>query len=310
MAKEALVAEGLTKSYGVIRALEGLNLKIISGESVGLLGPNGAGKTTTMKIFTNIIKPTSGSAYVNGYDAIKESTKALGNLGAMVEVPEFYPYLTPVEALSYFGRLRGISRSDLPSVIKKLLDRVKMLEWANVRIGKFSKGMKQRLAIAQTLLHDPPILMLDEPSLGLDPRGMTEVRNLVNELKKEKTIFMASHLLFEVSETCEKVALIDRGKLLAFDSVQKLERVFASQRIQVEVLKPLEASEIKAIESTEEVKKVTASGNIVFIDFKGDKETQAKILEALMQMNIRVASFRPALGSLEEVYMRVVKGGD
>jgi ABC-2 type transport system ATP-binding protein len=185
-----------------------------------------------------------------------------------------------------------------------------MLEWANVRIGKFSKGMKQRLAIAQTLLHDPPILMLDEPSLGLDPRGMTEVRNLVNELKREKTIFMASHLLFEVSETCEKVALIDRGKLLAFDYVQKLEKVFASQKIQVEVLKPLEPSEVEAIESTEGVNKVAASGYIVFIDFKGDKETQAKILQALIEMNIKVASFRPALGSLEEVYMRVVKGGE
>jgi ABC-2 type transport system ATP-binding protein len=310
VAKEALVAEGLTKSYGIIRALEDLNLKINSGESVGLLGPNGAGKTTTMKIFTNIIKPTRGTAYVNGYDAIKESTKALKNVGAIVEVPEFYSFLTPVEALSYFGRLRGLSKSDLPGIVKKLLDRVKMLEWANVRIGKFSKGMKQRLAIAQTLLHDPPILMLDEPSLGLDPRGMTEVRNLVNELKREKTIFMASHLLFEVSETCEKVALIDRGKLLAFDYVQKLEKVFASQKIQVEVLKPLEPSEVEAIESTEGVNKVAASGYIVFIDFKGDKETQAKILQALIEMNIKVATFRPALGSLEEVYMRVVKGGE
>ena len=310
MAKEALVADGLTKSYGIIRALEGLNLKINGGESVGLLGPNGAGKTTTMKIFTNIIKPTSGAAYVNGYDATKESTNALKSLGAIVEVPEFYSFLTPVEALSYFGRLRGLSSSDLPSIIKRLLDKVKMLEWANVRIGKFSKGMKQRLAIAQTLLHDPPILMLDEPSLGLDPRGMTEVRSLINELKKEKTIFMASHLLFEVSETCEKVALIDRGKLLAFDYVQKLEKVFASQRIQVEVLKPLEQSEIVAMEKTEGVKKVAASGNIVFIDFKGDKETQASILQALVEMNVKVASFRPALGSLEEVYMRLIKGGE
>ena len=310
MAKEALVADGLTKSYGIIRALEGLNLKINGGESVGLLGPNGAGKTTTMKIFTNIIKPTSGTAYVNGYDATKESTNALKSLGAIVEVPEFYSFLTPVEALSYFGRLRGLSSSDLPSIIKRLLDKVKMLEWANVRIGKFSKGMKQRLAIAQTLLHDPPILMLDEPSLGLDPRGMTEVRSLINELKKEKTIFMASHLLFEVSETCEKVALIDRGKLLAFDYVQKLEKVFASQRIQVEVLKPLEQSEIVAMEKTEGVKKVAASGNIVFIDFKGDKETQASILQALVEMNVKVASFRPALGSLEEVYMRLIKGGE
>jgi ABC-2 type transport system ATP-binding protein len=228
----------------------------------------------------------------------------------MVEVPEFYSFLTPVEALSYFGRLRGMSKSDLPKAIESVIAKVKMTEWSNVKIGKFSKGMKQRLAIAQTLLHDPPILILDEPSLGLDPRGMNEVRTLINELKREKTIFMASHLLFEVSETCEKVALIDRGKLLAYDYVQKLENIFASQRIQLEVLKPLEPSELEAIKGIRGVTKVISSGNTAYIDFKGDKKTQASILAELVEIPIEVVSFRPALGSLEEVYMRIVKGGE
>lgn len=170
MPNEALVAEGLTKFYGIIKGLEDLNLKIAKGESVGLLGPNGAGKTTTMKIFCNIIKPTRGRAYINGIDAIKESSRALKNVGAMIETPEFYPFLTPVETLSYLGRLRGMGKSDLPKAIKQSLIKVKLTEWANVRVGKFSKGMKQRLAIAQAILHDPPILILDEPNLGLDPR--------------------------------------------------------------------------------------------------------------------------------------------
>jgi ABC-2 type transport system ATP-binding protein len=309
VAKEALVAQGLTKLYGPIKALEDLNLKINQGESVGLLGPNGAGKTTTLKIFCNIIKPTSGNAYINGYDAIKESSDALKNVGVIVEVCEFYPFLTPAETLSYLGRLRGMKKSDLPAAIKRVLSRVKLQEWANVKVGTFSKGMKQRLAIAQTLLHDPPILILDEPSLGLDPRGMAEVRNIVNELKREKTVFMASHLLFEVSETCKKVALIDKGKLLAFDDVQKLENVFTSERIQAEVLKPLDEGQLESIENIQGVKKVTASGSLVIIDFKGDKETQASILEGLVEQGIKVTSFRPALGSLEEVYMRVVKEG-
>jgi ABC-2 type transport system ATP-binding protein len=308
--QEVLVAEGLTKYYGPIVALDDLNIKINKGEAVGLLGPNGAGKTTTMKAFCNIIRPSSGNAYIMGLNATKESSHALMYVGAMIEVPEFYPFLTPIEALSYLGRLRGMSKSDLPKAIESAIAKVKMTEWSNVRIGKFSKGMKQRLAIAQTLLHNPPILILDEPSLGLDPRGMNEVRSLINELKHEKTIFVASHLLFEVSETCEKVALIDRGKLLAYDYVQKLESVFASQRLQVEVLKPLEPSELEAIRSIQGVTKVIASGNTAYIDFKGDKETQSSILADLVEMSIKVASFRPALGSLEEVYMRIVKGGE
>lgn len=307
MAKEALVAQGLTKFYGPIKALDNVSLKVGQGESVGLLGPNGAGKTTTMKIFCNIIRPNSGAAFINGFDAIKESSKAMRNVGVMVEVCEFYPFLTPVESLSYLGRLRGMKKSELPESIKRVLGIAKLQEWTNVRVGKFSKGMKQRLAIAQTLLHDPPILILDEPSLGLDPRGMADVRSLIKELKREKTVFMASHLLFEVSETCDKVALIDRGKLLAFDSIDKLESVFASERIQVEVLKPLDLGQVESIESIQGVRKVTASGTLVFVDFKGDKETQATILEGIVERGIKVTSFRPALGSLEEVYMRVVK---
>jgi ABC-2 type transport system ATP-binding protein len=307
VAKEALVAQGLTKFYGPIKALDNVSLKVGQGESVGLLGPNGAGKTTTMKIFCNIIRPNSGAAFINGFDAIKESSKAMRNVGVMVEVCEFYPFLTPVESLSYLGRLRGMKKSELPEAIKRVLGIAKLQEWTNVRVGKFSKGMKQRLAIAQTLLHDPPILILDEPSLGLDPRGMADVRSLIKELKREKTVFMASHLLFEVSETCDKVALIDRGKLLAFDSIDKLESVFASERIQVEVLKPLDLGQVESIESIQGVRKVTASGTLVFVDFKGDKETQATILEGIVERGIKVTSFRPALGSLEEVYMRVVK---
>jgi ABC-2 type transport system ATP-binding protein len=260
-----------------------------------------------MKIFCNIIRPNSGNAYINGFDALKESSKAMKNVGIMVEVCEFYPFLTPVESLSYLGRLRGMKGPDLQTAIKRVLGIAKLKDWANVRVGKFSKGMKQRLAIAQTLLHDPPILILDEPSLGLDPRGMADVRALINEVKREKTVFMASHLLFEVSETCEKVALIDKGKLLAFDYVQKLESVFSSEKVQVEVLKPLDAGQLKSLEGSQGVKNVTASGTLVQIDFKGDKETQARILEELIESGVKVTSYRPALGSLEEVYMRLVK---
>ncbi|MCS7131988.1 MAG: ABC transporter ATP-binding protein, partial [Hadesarchaea archaeon] len=163
---EAIIIEKLCKYYDGFLALDHLSLKIAEDDDVGLLGPNGAGKTTTMKILCGLISPSSGCAHIYGADVVKERERALSHVGAIIETPEFYPYLTPEEILSYLGRLRGMGGHELKDAIAKALERVKLRDWAKVKIGKFSRGMKQRLAIAQALLHDPPILILDEPALG------------------------------------------------------------------------------------------------------------------------------------------------
>jgi len=224
--RESIVIEGLSKYYDSFLALDNLSLKVKKNEDIALLGPNGAGKTTTLKLLCGLLHPSSGTAYINGVNVMEERERAISKVGAMLETPEFYPFLTPNETLSYLGRLRGMRERGLKSRIKEVIKLVRLEGWAKVRIGKFSRGMKQRLALAQALLHDPPILILDEPALGLDPRGMMEVRAILKKAKKEKTILLASHLITEVVQVCDKVALIDHGHLLVYDSIPRLKRKY------------------------------------------------------------------------------------
>lgn len=223
-----IVIENLTRYYSKFLALDKLNLIVPEKENIGLLGPNGAGKSTTLKILCGLIRPSSGLAYIDGINIAEKPEQALSRIGAIIETPEFYTYLTPVETLSYLGRLRGMNGQDLKKRIDEVISLVKLEKWAKVKIEKFSRGMKQRLGLAQTLLHDPPILILDEPSLGLDPRGVVEFREIIKGVGKEKTVFFASHQLTEVALICNKVAIINNGKLLAYDSVAELVKKYQS----------------------------------------------------------------------------------
>jgi ABC-2 type transport system ATP-binding protein len=309
---EVIVTEGLTKNYGKVLALNNLNLRIESGHCVGFLGPNGAGKSTTIKILCNLIRPTSGKALINGHDATREVTRTLRSVGAIVETPEFYSYLTPVEILSYLGKLRGMAAQNLKPRITQVLEIVKLSEWANTRIGKFSRGMKQRLGIAQAIVHDPAILILDEPSLGLDPRGMYEIREVIKASVREgKTVFLASHMLHEVKEICDSVALIDKGILLAYDSIENLEKVFEATGIYVEPLHPMEPRMMKRIEKLQNVRAVVQEGKGLTITFKGSETDRAQLLTTLVkELSIPIVSFRPSLEALEEVYLQLIKEGN
>src|SRR4030042_414086 len=174
-----IVIENLTKYYNKFLARDKLSLIVPEQENIGLLGPNGAGKSTTLKILCGLIRPSSGRAYIDGINIVEKPEQALSKIGAIIETPEFYTYLTPVETLSYLGRLRGMRGEDLKKRIDEVIGLVKLEKWAKVKIEKFSRGMKQRLGLAQTLLHDPPILILDEPGLGLAPRGGGGVREII-----------------------------------------------------------------------------------------------------------------------------------
>lgn len=309
---EAIVIEDLTKYYGKFLALNSLNIKIEKGHSVGFLGPNGAGKSTTIKILCNLIRPSKGKTFILGHNTSEESIDALKYVGALVETPEFYSFLTPMESLSYLGKLRGMAEDDLKKRISQVLETVKLSEWKNTKIGKFSRGMKQRLGVAQAILHDPTILILDEPALGLDPRGMYEMREIIKTIVKEgKTVFLASHMLHEVQEICDSVALIDKGKLLAYDRIENLEKVFKAKKIIVELLQPLEKKQVDKIQKLERIKAVSAEDKCLTISFEGSEEDQAELLTTLVKdFDVKIVSYKPSLEALEEVYLQLIKEGN
>jgi ABC-2 type transport system ATP-binding protein len=306
---EPIVIENLTKDFNAFKAVDSLNLTVKRKSFVGFLGPNGAGKTTTIKILTHLLSATGGQAYLNGVDVTKEPKKALAGVGAVVETPEFYPYLTPIETLQYLGTLRGMSQDYIERRSKEVLETVKMTEWSKTRIGKFSKGMKQRLAIAQAIIHEPHVLILDEPTSGLDPRGMVEVRNVLKDLREgDYTIFMSSHLLNEVQEICESVALIDHGKLLAYGPVATLVEITGSKDIEVRVLQPLDSYVIDRVSHFDGVERIAPGEARQFtITFKGKEEDQAKLLSDLQTLGLKIVSFKETGMGLESLYMSLIK---
>ena len=299
-----LEAVNLSKKFGNFYALKNLNLRIEGKKCVGYLGPNGAGKTTTLKLFTNLLRPTSGSAVINGYDVKKEPKKALKGVGTLIETPDFYPYLTAEEILSMACEIRGVSKEGITRVLK----RVGLKEWRDRKVGKFSKGMKQRLALATALVADPEILILDEPTTGMDPQGMMEVREIIKGLKKEGLlIFMSSHLLPEVSSVCDEVAMINRGELILYDSMENVVRSFSSKSVLVEFLQPVK--NVKEIEEIGGVEGVEVLGERrLRISFSGEKDEQYTILKELLERGYRVLNYQSETIALEEAYLKLVGG--
>jgi ABC-2 type transport system ATP-binding protein len=311
MQKYSIEALNLNKRYGQFNALSDINLKIEGNKCVGFLGPNGAGKTTTLKIFTDMIKPSSGQAFINGIDVNHEKKKALKSVGALIETPEIYPSLTEREALSMIGQIKGIPKEKLTENIIKVADRVKMKEWLDKKVGKMSKGMKQRINIAAALLGDPDVILLDEPTSGLDPRGMSEVRDIIKELKKENhLIFMSSHILSEVSEICDEVAMINHGKLLAYGSISDVVTKFQSKNkniVSISFASPLtklQTDKIKKIKGVVGVEIIDSLNLNITVDSNPKK--QSEILSSLVKLKLGLTAFKPSSG-LEDAYLSVFK---
>jgi ABC-2 type transport system ATP-binding protein len=298
----------LVKDFQGFRAVDSLQLQVHKGSFTGFLGPNGAGKTTTIKILTNLIRSTSGTALLNGVDVGRDPKMALSEVGAVVETPEFYPYLTPKETLEYLGKLRGMTSESITARTAEVLETVKMTEWTDKRIGKFSKGMKQRVALAQAIMHKPAIIILDEPTSGLDPRGMYEMREVLKELRKQQyTVFMSSHLLNEVQDVCTDVALINRGKLLRKGRVEDLLKEVTARRIEVRLARPLPQDTFARLAAFPGVGTIATPSTLeLAFDFKGDDEKQADLLAALQGMGLRIASFKESGVALETLYMSLI----
>lgn len=311
---EAIELESLTKVFSGkrdIRALDEVSFKIKPKTAVGYLGPNGAGKTTTIKILTNILKPTAGTARIFGNDIQENSMAALQLCGTILEVPEFYPYLSPRETMVYLGKIRGMNQQYLNRRIKEVMEEVDMNEWIDEKIGKFSTGMKQRTAIAQAMLHEPPLLILDEPTNGLDPKGMAHMRSLIKRLKKDRTVFLSSHLLNEVEQIVDTVILINKGQILAFDDLHKIQQMLKATQIKVRFLEPLDAQTLKKIENLNEVQNLIQDNHALMLSYDGSEQSAAAILDSLMtDLNLKVISFHPLEKGLETFYIELIERDD
>ncbi len=311
----SLETRRLSKKFGNFTALDALDLKLEGAKCVGFLGPNGAGKTTTLKMLTDMIFPTAGECFINGVSVQDSRKTALADAGVLIESPEIYPSLTPREALGMVADLRGVPAPERAERIDLVLSEVKMQDWADKRVGKFSKGMKQRINIAAALVHDPDILILDEPATGLDPRGMAEVRDIVRGLKKRnRLIFMSSHILQEVTDVCDEVALIDHGKLLFYDTLANVTSRFADGHptIDVGLARPLAndaaLTDVRAI--TGIVSAELLEPRRLRLKFAGGPEVQAKLLEALVGLHLGVNSLSEPQGALEDIYLKQIARGD
>ena len=304
----AIQTESLTKTYGkTFKALDGVSLQIKRGEVVGYVGPNGAGKTTTIKILTGLIRPTSGHAYVNGVDVAAKPKDALRSIGALIEVPGVYDYLTPHEMLTYFGRVYGMRRDVIDRRIKETLELVRLPEWEHKKTGSFSTGMLRRLTIAKAILHKPDILILDEPVLGLDPKGIMEVRGLIRQFSGEGvTVFLSSHLLSEVAEVCDSVIFLDRGRVVSADSVEGIGQRMDYGVVTVRFLRPLSAAEIERVRAIDLVKGVDVKNGAVRLRYDGKPESSVQILRTLVSLDLDVVSYATEGVGLEEYYVSVM----
>ena len=311
----SLEARGLTRRFGSYTALDHLNLRVDGAKCVGFLGPNGAGKTTTLKMFTNLIFPSEGEAFVNGVSVQRDRKRALEVCGALIETPEIYGSLTPREALELSGALRGMDAREIRLRTEEVLGQVKMTEWADQKVGRFSKGMKQRVNVAATLLSDPEVVLLDEPSTGLDPRGMAEVRSIIRNLKGEgRLIFFSSHILSEVVDVCDDVALLDKGRLLFYDTLEHVSANLAGGTVSVDAvfLAPLSDADVRDHVAT--LPGVTSCVRLderrLTVAIQGGPEGRARVLRSLSDRPGGLVSFHESRSALEDVYLREIQAGD
>jgi ABC-2 type transport system ATP-binding protein len=236
----AIEIRGLKKAYGNVRALDGVDLTVPVGSVFGFLGPNGAGKTTTLRLLTGLARPTAGTARVLGHDVVSASNEVRAAVGYLPDVPGFYEWMTAQEFLRFAGRLFGLAGDVLDARIEALLD-LAGLAGVRTRIGGYSRGMKQRLGVAQALINAPKLLMLDEPTSALDPIGRKEVLEMIASLRGRTTVFFSTHILGDVERVCDTVAVLDRGRVVAQAPIDELKARYATRRVIVEVTEASDA---------------------------------------------------------------------
>lgn len=299
----------LTRRFGEIVAVNSLNLTIEDGRVFGFLGPNGAGKTTTVRMLTCLIEPTYGTAYINGIDIRdkRERIRIRGMIGLLPEMPGLYESLSAQSNLEFFAKLYGIPQVERKRRIKELLQALGVWDRRNDPVGKFSRGMKQKIAIARALVHEPEFLFLDEPTSGLDPQATITVRNYLLELKKEgRTIFLNTHNLDEAEKLCDKIGVIS-GKLLALGSPAELSRRFYGRTTVVHLRHP-RPDMVERIRFLPGVRDVRLSGKELLIDVDNPEEQNPVIVSTLIEGGAEVEFVNELKHGLEDVYLKLIGG--
>jgi len=299
-----------TKRYGDFLAVDDLSFTIDKGEIFGFIGPNGAGKSTTIRFLATLLRPSSGEGRINGFSVTTEPMAVRKSIGFMPDDFGVYDGMKVWEFLDFFAVAYQIPRSQRRKIIAEVLELLDLTTKRDDYVSGLSKGMKQRLCLAKTLVHDPPVLILDEPASGLDPRARLEMKALLNELKKMgKTILISSHILSELADFCTSIGVIERGKLLAAGSIEEIQRRIRSYRVlKVRVLGDgtARAREILARDSA--VRQIETYDHTLTAEFSGQDEDMARLLDRLVQSGILVHSFGEEPLSLEEVFMMITKG--
>ncbi|MGB8646135.1 MAG: ATP-binding cassette domain-containing protein [Anaerolineae bacterium] len=300
----AIEVVDLNKFYGPYHALHDLSFNVRKGEILGFLGPNGAGKTTTMRILTGYMPPTSGEAYVAGYDVFDESIQVRQHIGYLPETVPLYLDMTVWDYLEFAARLHHVA--DIEDAVERAMELVNIEDRADMLIGKLSKGYRQRVGIAQAIVHEPDVLILDEPTIGLDPRQIIEVRELIKSLGKEHTILLSTHILPEVSATCSRVVIINKGQIVAEDTPERLAgQLRGANRIHLQVVKP--APEIPStLEKVKGILAVQARDEGVYeIETTLNADRRAEIAQVVVQQGWGLLELRPVSVSLEEVFVEL-----
>ena len=299
-------ATGLTKDYGSRRAIENLTFEARQGEVVGFLGPNGAGKTTTMRILTGYMPPTYGSAQVAGFDIISESIEVRRRVGYLPETVPLYPDMTVYEYLKFMADLRHLPNAD--DMVDETLEMVQMVKRADGYISNLSKGMRQRIGLAQALLHKPEVLILDEPTIGLDPAQVVEFRNIVRDVGKERTVLLSTHILSEAQQLCDRVLIINKGRIVAEDTPENLQaRLVGAEHVVLRIkgeaddLLPIVAK-IEGVQNA----RLQPDGMVEF-QFAPGTDVRPAVAKAAITAGFDLLEFRPVGLSLEEIFLQLTQ---
>jgi ABC-2 type transport system ATP-binding protein len=299
--------QNLTKRYGPVTAVSDVTFRVEAGEILGFLGPNGAGKTTTMRIITGYMPATEGTVVVAGHDVFQHPVQAKQHTGYLPETPPLYPDMTVREYLNFVARIKGVPRREITSRVDAVMKKTWVADMANRHCGKLSKGYKQRVGLAQAIIHNPDVLVLDEPTAGLDPKQIIETRQLIRELAGTHTIVLSTHILPEVSQTCQRVVIISKGRVVAVDTPENLTaRLRGSETMFLQVAGPADAVQ-SSLSSVGGVTRVAANARNGVVDVEVDSERGVDVRRELAATVVRqgwgLLELRPMRMSLEDIFL-------